>query len=680
MALLGNDPTKLGTDLEKTIGRGRGRHSQIKAPNNESWAFFRGNHYAYVDEKNALRFLPTVTTIRGTGKPGQRARQKRNLIFDVVLRLAASATSRVPSYQVVPSTGDPDDQSAAKLAEKVLLYGYREWKVRQTVVEMVEHALVTGEGFCWPFFDNTVGDYLEGGLATGDVRYRVFGANECFWEPGLRFDASPWHCVEHARPVERVKNQEGFIGKDLKPDADAGKGESKSNTKLVLVTEYLECPTPNNPDGRWVTMANNRRILEDRPYPGSEQVLRKLSYAPDPDNDRDLGLVDQLKDAQRTFNDANNKAVEWKNHCLLPRLITTPGLFKRQRWTDEPGKVYEIPQPNENVKVVETPQVPPELFSMADRADRDIARIAGQNAIHSQAESAKHLAEQIAQDDSRFGLFIGDLAEWYSQVGSDSLCLVAEHYTEDRTLQIKGDFGWDAVRDFRGAKLRDQSDVRVFPDSIEPKTRQAVEQRVMNYVQAGFIGREEAMLAIETGSTDSLVAQIVNDETRAGRIIQRLKEGEEALFSMPDTPTGRMEKAPVTNPDGSPLTDPLTGQPYIDPATGQPPMVETGNPEMAPGWMPRYSDNLRVFRATFENWMKTEDYELLPLPMQEAASQIYAAILQLEAEKNAEAAAAQAQQAEQLGMSNATRPPDKPMPSFASANGGGTGTPAPSGP
>jgi hypothetical protein len=478
VALL-KDDKKLPKPLEDRIERGRVRLKKLTPKVEEAFSFYRPEHYAYVDDKNVLQRLATSTSIRGGGKPRWEARQTRNLIFDVVLHAVSQATSRVPSYQVVPSTGETSDSSAAELAEKVALYGYQAWHVRGSTVDAVTHAVVAGEAFAWPYFDTSVGPFVDG-MGEGEICVKVFGAKECFWEPGVRFEKSPWHVVEHARPVDEVTGGEDYEGPEtLTPDAALSQTKGDNKAKLVMVTEYLERPSAKNPKGRWVTIANKKRILPVRDYPseGPDPVLRKLSYAPDPDSDRDMGLVPMLLDAQRTYNDCTNKQIIWKNLLLHPQIVVTPGLFKKQKFTPEPGKVYEIPQPEQNFTVVERPPIPRELEEMAMRAQADIS---AQNDVPSQVEAGKAIQALLERDASRAGMFLNHLAEWHSQVMHDCLVLVQRHYTEPRLIQIKGDFGWESQSDFRGAQLRNQVDVRVFADSIEPRTRQSIEQRVMN--------------------------------------------------------------------------------------------------------------------------------------------------------------------------------------------------------
>lgn len=678
---LSKPSTQVEKPLQAKIDRGRERLESIAATRDEAWEFFRGNHYAYIGDNNKLVFLQTTTSVRLTGKPPHRARQKRNLIFDVVLRAASAAGQRIPSYEVVPSGHDPEKESAAALAEKVLLYGHQKWQVRKAAVDAIIHATVAGEAFAWPYFDNRVGQLIDDGkgnlVGTGEICVRVFGANECFWEPGVPFDLSPWHVIEQARPLDEVKQMEGYVGGELTADADtrqlSHRGSKASGSKrLVLVTEYLERPSPAKPEGRWITMANRRVIVAERPYPGNGErpVLRKLEYAPDPDSDRAIGLVPQLLDAQRTHNDANNKAIEWKNHCLVPRLIVAPGLMKKQRWTDEPGKVYEIPDPERNVKVVETPTIPPELFEMADRAQQDIGRISANNDIPSGVTASSAVQSLLDSDSSRMAMFLAGLAEWYSDIGHDCLQLVQQHYTEPRLLSIRGDFGWESIEDFIGAHLQNELDVRVFPEGIEPQTREGVEQRVQNLFQMGAITPEEAASAIERGSSESLLRSISFDQGRAGRIIQRIKAGPDVLFSMPYLPTGQMVEPQVDPMTGQPAIDPMTGQPVAlptNPVTGQ--TYQPGEAELAPGWMPRYSDNITVMKAIFEDWMKTEEFERLEPDMQTATAQIYAKLLQLEAQKAQAQAEEMNAQAADRGMQNAAAPPVKPMPSMPSVNG-----------
>jgi hypothetical protein len=107
----------------------------------------------------------------------------------IVAAKVSAATQRVPSYEIVPSKVDPDAEQAATLAEKVALYGYDKWRLRRVTTKAVTHALVGGEGFAYPYFDNTVGPYIEDPntgekIGQGEIAVKILSANEVGWEPG----------------------------------------------------------------------------------------------------------------------------------------------------------------------------------------------------------------------------------------------------------------------------------------------------------------------------------------------------------------------------------------------------------------------------------------------------------------------------------------------------------------
>lgn len=635
---------KIPPYVEAKIKRGRGRMREGAVGREECIEFWRGNQYIYRSHsKPALISQATVTEPDGTGKPSHRVRTTRNLIIDVVAKDVAAATTRVPGYEINPSTADPEDAYAARLAGKVARYGYEKWGIRQATVESLTYALVAGGGWVWPYWDSQVGPFFrdEGNklIGEGEVRLRVLGPNEVYWEPGIKFADSSWCAVEQALPLAEVKNMAGFDGKDLKADAQTSAEITSSDTQhaeLCLVTHYLERPSPQNSKGLWLTMANGRMIREQRPYPAYDEkgqvidvpVLHYISYIVDPASDRDMGIVEHLLDAQRTVNDATNKLLEWKNLALNPQIIIQNGEFK-QRLTDEPGAIYHATGSGE-IKWREVPQVPGALSDIIDNAKVDFAQIAAQNDIPSQVESGKGIQHLIERDQSRRADFYGRLAEFHAGLMSHCLCLVSRHYSENRLLSIKGRFGSETVQNFRGAQLRGQTDVTVNPGSLEPRSRAEVERRVLAFADRQWVSPEAAMSAINGGTAEALLESFELDVARANSIIQKIVEGPDVLFASPPRPL-------------------FPGE--------EPPSDELGNPlSEVPGWMPRPFDKIGVHKAVFEDWMKTSDYDALPPEQKVVANSYYSYLLRLEAQELARQQAEQQAMAEQLGMDNASKP------------------------
>lgn len=630
---------KVPDDVLERCRRGRSRMRDDAPVRNECWEFFRGNHYVYRDKSQRL----VEQGVTKGSKPDWRVRTVRNLLVDVARHEVSAATSRVPSYEVTPSTTDDEDIQAARTAERVALFGHDKWGIRKVTIDTVTHAVVADEGFAWPYFDNTVPPFIsDDGIGEGEIRVEVLGANEVFWEPGCRFENSRWWCVERARPVDEVVKSPGFLGGKLAADAQTsevlGRHKTTSDVEMVLVSDYLERPCPDYPMGRRLTFANGRLIFPEEPYPlqtrdpqtgemvaVDEPVLHKLAYIRDPDNDRDMGLFRHLLDAQRTYNDATNKQIEWKNLALNPQVILVNTRLDQQL-TDEPGRVYTARAMGGNASVNwrQVPPIPPELGRLREDAAADIGRVASQNDIPSQVESGKGIQSIIERDAGARQSFIAELAAWYSRLMRHCLMLVQRYYTEQRLVQVNGRFGADIFY-FKGADLRGQVDVRVAPASIEPRTKAAINAQVLAFADRGWISPQAAMAAINGGTAEKLIEGYELHIARANRVIQRIKAGPDTFLMMP----------PRLMEDGSEV----------------------------PGWMPRPFDNIQVHKGIFEDWMCTLDYETAEQPVQHAADLYYQGLLMLEAQQQAAAIEAQNAQAEAAGMKNAGKPaPVKPMP------------------
>jgi hypothetical protein len=662
---------------------------------NECFSFAAGDQFKYVNGKNELVSQPTTTNwLERRGKPEHRMRTVRNLIFDIIERQVADTTQRVPSYEARASTSDPEDIGAARLAEKVALYGFDKWHIRAATERAVRNAVIAGEGFAWPYFDTSVGPFfteMEGKtVGQGESAVRVCSGNEVAWAPGVSGEDSRYHVVQQARDRESVMELEGYLGGSLKPDASTSdvQNEDVQDSKLVLVTDYLERPCPAYPMGRWLTLANGRVIVPERPYPCTdgdgdplnEPVLHKLSYAQNPATDRDDGLVKHLLDPQRAANNSVNKFIEWIVMTLNPQFIIMNGsLQKGQRRNDEPGTVYNAF--GSAVQIIQPGAVPPELMEFKNDAEADMARIAAQNDIPSNVEAGKAIQALIERDQSRKANFIGNLSDFHSRLMRHCLYLVQKHYTEERLIKVRGrGFDPGSLQDFEGSQLRGQVDVRVYPDSIEPQTREGQTQKIQNIVAMfpGAFSPDVVISAMENGTAGTLIKGFELAQQRVATIIQKARDG--TLIDEPNRPVFPNEDAgpqidPVTgrpvpqeNPDGTPVMAP--GEP--DPMTGMPgpPQVQFVQATEVPGWMPRPFDNIPIHKKMMEDWMQTADFDSLAPPEVEQAMLYYSALLDLEAKKAQRDAELQNQMAASQGLNNAAAPQTKLPPSLPAVGNG----------
>lgn len=615
--------------------------------------FLDGDVYAYLDNKNSIQQQATNPGDRG--KPQHRVRNRYNFIRPMVDAKVSSSTTRVPGYEVYPTTTDPEDLAGARLAEKLSRMGFESWGVRDARVKAATIAIgAGGKAYSLPYFDPSVGPFhsvpQDDGttkmVGEGDIKVMVLNGNEVMAERGTSFDNSRWYIVRAARPISEIKGLDGFYGMSLEPDAStADRPDGAPDRDLVMVTMYFERPSASTPNGRMLTIANDQQICPEWDYPMiqngvamDEPVLHELVYRISPDDGDDLGLTWELIDFQRTLQDIYNKIVETKNRGLMLQLLAPKGSLDKAR-TDIPGDVLYY-NPVGNLKPewesAPDPNIIGQLLSVFDRVLNDMRYVASDVDVQASPNVALgSIQTVVSQSNNRWSQFVGGLARFDSETMRHCLMLAQEHYTEDRILRVNGRMGWEPVSAFRGADIMGQVDVTVNPATIESHTPAATLQKLA-WIQANFPGYVRPEVAIEIAlngtSPDSVLDSFEYDKARINGVIQQIQAG--TVMDMPK----RLE------------ADPLTQQPTV-----------------IPGWMPREFDNLDVQMWVYENWLKSPDADRLPPEMHAVSMVIYKGMKDLQARAAQEAAMAQAQQAEQLGLDNAAKPQQaKPMPSTPS--------------
>ena len=663
-------PLEVPPKVERAMRRGRNEMKKDAAKRRLCIRFERGDSWWYIDEKAHLQNTTTVTTAAGGGKPPHKIRNSYNFIRPIIEDKVSAATQRVPNFEVVPSTTDPEDAGAAKLSEKGAIFGYDQWRLRKTAVDAVKTAIAHGgASYTMPYWEPDVGPYTEidgGYIGQGDVRLIVLNGNEVYWEAGSDFETSPWWVVERARAIDKVQQTPGYIGGELEPNASTSDipTDRQPSDNMVMVSEYFERPCPKYPRGRWFTIAAGKVIVDARlidprnelpwqDYPlqdpdGTvldEPLIHRLVYQHDPDDDDDLGLTWQLIDFQRSAQDCINKMLEYKNRGLNLQMLAPSGSIITKP-DDVPGAIrYYKAGPNGEQPRWEDPPSAQilnaliQIFNLILEQMQSVAAFQDIQADPNVAAKTGQLA--IEQARARWQAFIGDLAEWHSRLMRHCLVLVARYYNEPRMLKIRGRMGWESIEDFRGAQLMGQTNVRLFPGSLEYLSKSAVMNKVQFYAQMQWITGQQAMAAIERGQADALTQGYDLDVARINRIIQRIKDG--SVMDMP------------TKPMKVPAIDPMTNAPAIGP-DGQQLTIE----QDIPGWMPDEWDDVPVWKENLAIWLKSDDYERSDPMAQEQGRLMWQALGDLEAKHAAEQAAQTQALANAQGMANAAAPQGPP--------------------
>lgn len=679
------------TDVDARLKRGRTGLEEVVARRQLGIRFANGYHFSELnDDGTKIVDVSTATVAVGGEKPDHRVRRSNDIISPMLKRKISSATQREPEWESTAVTSDPEDYAASRIAMRLAKAGYELWGFPNAEAKALWWAMVTEEAFGRAVWNGNVGPYIDvsrhpeadvedaegnkpyAGMpdpeapiwrGRGEIELVVYSGLEVLWEPGVDFEKSRWYAVEHARSIEELEDEPGFLkvpnGK-LQPDAATASSRStakeKKGAKLCIVTEYFERPCPKYPKGRWGTYAGGRKIFKDEDYPetdGKGQVvdrpcLRRLIYDVDGASDRARGLVQRVIDVVRSYDQAINKQSEYSQIGLVAQMLAAEGALLTDP-TDEPGLVLEYDRTlahGEKPEWRENIDFPNELFEMEERAKQRFVDISFDQDIPNQVESGTAINSVIELSRVAWQKFVDDFDRFRSGLMSDCLVIAQRKYGADRIMKFRGTTGWEPVGDFTGADIRDQTDVAVKQSATNTQTRPQIEQRIMQLVQTfpGVFKPEVVIEALQSAHPEKLIRGYEEDVGRAHRVIQSLRDG--TFWNQPLRPA-------------------LPGEEVLEELGGRP---------MVPGWLPRPFDSLPIYKAAIEEWMKTDDWERSPRQTKDASLFYYQKLVDLETQAKVREEEVQSQVAEEQGMQNAAKEQEpKPSPSLP---GGG---PAPGG-
>lgn len=625
---------------EKVIRRHESRWREL-------WAHFDGDQFSYVSARDGQ--LTTLETREGGSKPSWRPRLTRNRMTKAITSEVSMLTSRSPAYEATPLNTDPERMNAARTAEKVLLALHTSLKLRRVTFKVALNAAVTGDGYSWPYWNDQLGvpvdpakilpafgggDPAEAaaqmpvGLRTGDISVAVLRQEQVGWEPGVEFEDSRWHFVRLTKPIDEIKAAAGYIGpKELQPDARqdrlGNRDSAAAERDMAFVYHYLERPSKDAPQGRWIELCQGKITRPVQEYPCSEDipVIHRMPWIERGDRrDRSLGLGELAIDIQRSINRIINQMITWRNLCLNPQWVA-PENGLRIVPSDEPGKVYTY-RGQQKPEQVPTKDIPDSLFRDLELAYSDMDFIIGQgSALPSGMRSAMGISALNDREQSYRWMLLSNLADFYQSMGKHLLYLVAKHYTEERLLVVNGRFGVDTINDFVGSTLDGQiAAIRVAETSIEPRSREAQEAKIMLFADKQWITPERAMSALQGGLAEAVIDDFELDIARVHRQIQQLLLlADEAVVSQMQDPSALIPEA----------------KPY---------------------------DNHPVFVDVIKGWMKTVDFEQQHPLIQEAALNWLQMHQMLDQQQKMEQAQQTSLMAQSQGQDNAAKPQGGPVP------------------
>lgn len=520
----------------------------------------------------------------------------RNLITDnrilpVVQTRIAKKTKQKPVWTVTPNSPEDQDIDAAQLGEQILEgHLWKSLHMQEKLLEVLLWSDITGAGFWKIYWDSQAGSKVEvvvkDGQPVTDANGRMVKANSPELQAlgglpqGLEIQAIAQGdvCIEVRSPfevipdplahslhecewvIEEVVQSEEYVKsrhkQTIQGDTDVAPGflEGRyiggfgsfgtSSYKGVKVNEFWAKPSTQFPNGKRIVWAKEQILFEgDNPY---KDVLPYVMFTGVPVAGRfwPTSIVEQLRGPQVELNKIKTQIRE------NAQRIGNPSLLRNRQanvtYTGVPGEevLYDDTTPNSVPSFLQPPSMPTYVVQEIDRIESAMREISGQHEVTSSqvpagvtAASAINLL--LEQDDTRLGPAIHDMEQALAYSGQMALRLVAQYYTDERTIQIAGEDGdWD-IFGFKGEMLRDNTQVEVQAGSAFPASKAAkqaaMQQTLTLFIQNGIPLDPRALRKFfrdfQVGGLDQLISDVTEDLRQVKRENRLMYQGQ------PVTPT-----------------------------------------------------------------------------------------------------------------------------------------------
>jgi hypothetical protein len=517
-----------------------------------------------------------------------------NRIAGVVRTEVAKMTKSRPVFTAVPNSPDTEDLNAAELADQLMIYAWEHLKLLPLATKALLWSRITGAGFIKCYWDSSIGDRttvlvdstgkivtdpqtgkplparlaqtLAGTtaktVAQGDIRVEVRSPFQMFPDPlADSFEEVEWTIEESVKSMEYVQRRYNVM---LKPDAAANPGlvearmgmtytPGAAGYKGVRVREYWRKPCDKHPDGFRAVWAQGQILFkDDKPHDPMPYVM--LSGIQIPGRLWPTSVAELLRGPQTELNKVKSQIAENRNRIGNPTILASkqavqdPENFNRT--ISQPGAAYffdDIGSPNAVPTYMKPPEMPAYVLQEIQNIEESIQEISGQHDVSSAqvppgvtAASAIQLLQEA--DDTRLGPAMFDYEHQLGTMGQKVLKLIAEFYTDQRTIRLAGDNGAWQIFDFQGGMLKGNTTVKVQAGSALPQSKaakQAMAQDLLNFlVQSGNApkGRELAQFlqAWDIGGADKLIADYTRDETQVNRENVELMQGAQLQINPQD--------------------------------------------------------------------------------------------------------------------------------------------------
>lgn len=526
----------------QTASDGRRRYDQEWLGRNLFW---RGYQFS--------RYLPQTQTIVLATR--QSARVPVNLTAAYMRSIRNQVTSFRPKFEVLPTS--PNNESAsvqARYAQRLLDYYFDKLKLKMKIKETIIQALLYSVGGPWQIVYDP---------QTGEIKVWLLDPFDFYMDPLAEDPNEAEYMIKAVRrPLGEVVNNPDY---NLEARREITSGDSKLAASpqkqfMIQATRIV----PSRPAGNSPTIilyeGYFRRYGEDgKPYTvkciwGDSNTIPLVYEEIDTDEFDFIiyrgditpkepygeGWIKHVMPINRTINTLESSALEYNTRVAKGRLVVDRESGVRAIHNVH-GEIISKNRGSE-VKALDMPQLSlsvPQQIERMWRYGEDIAGVheATLGRLPTGVRTGIAIAELKQADSTSQDDLVDNLEDFMTTVAMKMLKKIAQNYTSYKVIKDlgvrEGDQKYFAVigsKFGRGkkkagdqlghpgqvkigpdwldvAEIGDDNNIRVMVGSWLGYTKEALQQKVLNFYQIQLIDQKTALRLLEFGDIDSIIQQ-----------------------------------------------------------------------------------------------------------------------------------------------------------------------------
>ena len=480
----------------------------LRRPFERRWlivlSFLAGRQYVFYNE--TAEMLQQVLLRKG----------KTRIVDNKLLPRYRKQVSRLiknnPNVVVVPSSNDQEDIEAARKGTKFLKHFWRNAKMKKKVRELGGWIYATGNGYLSDAWDPMLGptrlDTEKGEVVyEGDATCGVWSPLEVgFPITGLGdtdLHAFPWmirmkyrgleYLASHYERGEEVLNEERAAGTLDVAMLWNTSGNASSEVKGATLIELYVKPNKQFPKGLFLAGAN-KVILEKSIYPFNHFHMEQFKDIEIPGVFWGMATTEAAIWLQKIHNKTLSDIVEFNKTMARGKYLIPRGSKMEVEPDDTHGqKLLYTPVMGHKPEILDLKGLPATYDKALMLVAQGLMELYHQHEVtqgtnKSDIRSADMVELLLESDDMgnipTHAVFEEALESCLHRV----LLRVQKGYSTERMIKISGEGDSYEVLSFKGADLKDNTDVFVKKESTLPDSRVVRNKRVMDRFQATLYG------------------------------------------------------------------------------------------------------------------------------------------------------------------------------------------------